>query len=251
MSWYLYALTRAELDPGGLVGLENQPLQQIRAGQVAAAVSLMNADALRGLEGEPLSPDSRLAALATAHDQAVLGLHARGSVLPLRFGTVVEDRRLIQQILKRREGELLTAIEEIEGMVEILCRVQSSASAAEEPTASSRPAATGTAYIAARLREAQIQQDRRLRIDRMLEELDAELREHAGRTYALEPVQPGQLFNSAYLLPSRTLPEFFDAVDSYRAPLTRHGLELVTTGPWPPYHFVHLDLTVGATGARG
>jgi hypothetical protein len=46
------------------------------------------------------------------------------------------------------------------------------------------------------------------------------------------------LLNGAYLVPVESQGRFAEAFEALRQEVGRDGIELVLTGPWPPYNFV-------------
>jgi hypothetical protein len=46
------------------------------------------------------------------------------------------------------------------------------------------------------------------------------------------------LLNGAYLVPAESQERFAEAVEALRHDVGGDGIELVLTGPWPPYNFV-------------
>lgn len=95
--------------PGGLaspdeVGVDGEPIEVVRAGDVAAVVSWMNLD----------RPPGRKAELLAYH--GVLDVLARsGPVAPVRFGTVMADREAVVEFLEVQEGELGEVLALLEG----------------------------------------------------------------------------------------------------------------------------------------
>ena len=54
------------------------------------------------------------------------------------------------------------------------------------------------------------------------------------------------VLNGAYLVPEARVERFHAAVAEMRERDGPLGLEFEVTGPWPPYNFVRLDLSLGA-----
>ena len=46
------------------------------------------------------------------------------------------------------------------------------------------------------------------------------------------------LLNGAYLVPVESQARFAKAFEALRQEVGENGIELVLTGPWPPYNFV-------------
>ena len=59
-----------------------------------------------------------------------------------------------------------------------------------------------------------------------------------------EAGQPQVISNAAYLVANDEAIRFHRAVDHLMNRYESHGLSLQVTGPWPPYNFVRLELSL-------
>jgi hypothetical protein len=160
-------------------------------------------------QGEP-TPDA-----LWHHEEVVEALMEDRDLLPVRFGTLVSDEDAAARAVTERREELAASLDRVRGAVELAVRVHARRDD-EAPVA-----ATGIEYMQAKARR---EEEARL----LHEPLDFVARRSV--------VLPGpELLRAAYLVDR-------DAVDSFVALVRRleesHAhLDMVCTGPWPPYSF--------------
>jgi Gas vesicle synthesis protein GvpL/GvpF len=150
------------------------------------------------------------------HEAVVESLMEDRDLLPMRFGTLVEDDDAAIRALEARREELREGLARVRGAVELAVRAETT-SQSEHPPAG----ATGAEYIRAKVRRAEA--------TRLLHEPLAFL--------ARESVlQPGpELLRAAYLVDREAVDSFVGLVR--RLEETHDGLSVLCTGPWPPYSF--------------
>jgi hypothetical protein len=217
---WLYAFTD---DPGGplppLAGHRDEPLQQTDAERVAAVWSAWDG---------PRTPPSDVESLW--RQEAVLeALMDRRTVLPLRYGTVLEDVVALTELLVNRHGEWCAALERVDGCVEMAVR----AGVQRRPAAPADQRESGTGYLARRRREHVATRALAGRIHGRLQAISSasEARPRA--------VADGT-FTGSYLVPRAGVERFSETVQ--RLAGESPEIAIVCTGPWPPYSF---------TGAEG
>jgi hypothetical protein len=172
-----------------------------------------NADGLRAIEKDGLAAicstaeDRQLSAEELwRREEALESLMHECDVLPVRYGTVVNDDADAARLLDARRDELLLALERVRGAVELAVRV-----AGDERAA---PGDAGT-YIQVKTRL--------LEMHETLAALARESRE----------LSPGR---GAYLVPREDVAAFVARVAALEE--ANDDLSLLCTGPWPPYSFV-------------
>ena len=96
--YYVYGVVRADADrvPEGLVGVDGAAVQTVEHGPVAAVVGLIGLD----------RPPGRRADLV-AHSEVLDKLVASGPVVPVQFGSVLDDEETVRDGLLREQGDLL------------------------------------------------------------------------------------------------------------------------------------------------
>jgi hypothetical protein len=191
-------------------------------GAHALAIGGVAAVVTRPSELSPPEPEA-----LWAHERLVESI-ASAAVLPARFGTVVDDEAALHRLLAANEAVLLQALEHVAGCVEVSVRMWArSAMAVASGGTTSAAVGPGRAYLQER-REA-------LHAPRAAAEatharLAEVARDAVERRGARQEVLVG-----AYLVPRGDLGAFRDAVAEEDRDLGE--LDLLSTGPWPPYHF--------------
>jgi hypothetical protein len=159
------------------------------------------------------------------HEEVVEALMADRDLLPVRYGTRLDDEAAVAHAMEGRREELAAALDRVRGAVELSVRVMATAATPSPPD----PVATTSGAEYLRLR-AQAEASREAAAGALHEPLAALARESAqGRP------RPPELFRAAYLVER-------GAVDSFVAEVGRlqgesPGLAVLCTGPWPPYSF--------------
>jgi hypothetical protein len=159
-----------------------------------------------------------------SHEAVVEQLMARGAVLPLRFGTILDGEPSLRETLAERHQELSLGLENVSGRVELGLRVLG-----EPPRERPQGPGSGHAYLMAR-HEAH---RRAQRAARDVHEPLAALA-HAARLRTTVP--PPAILAASYLVDR-------DQIDAFKAragalAAARGDVSTVCTGPWPPYSFV-------------
>jgi hypothetical protein len=213
MSLLVYGIVEARhLDAYG-PGLDDRPLFGLTERPLEAIVS--------DHDGGP--PDPSADALH-AYERTVRRLMDRGAILPAQFGSVMPDEDAVRGLLRGRRRDLMTRLRRVRGAVEIGLRAswRDDAGAALDP----RPT-SGSSYLRRRL---ELRQSAR----RVASELDPLTALARGSRRALAP-RPDLPVLDAYLVDRGRVREFVALVEQLDDRLD--DVELVCTGPWPPYSF--------------
>lgn len=213
MSLLVYGIIEAgDLDMSGL-GLDDQPLFGLAEGPLEAIVS----------EHEDRPPEPSAAALRE-YERTVRVLMDRAAILPAQFGSVLPDEDAVRGLLRGRHRDLLARLHQVRGAVEIGLR----ASWTEEAAAVLDPRPpSGASYLRERL-------EARQNARRVASELDPLTALARGSRRALAP-RPDLPVLDAYLVDRGRVREFVALVEQLDNRLDE--VELVCTGPWPPYSF--------------
>ena len=178
---------------------------------------------------EELPPEaSRL----LAYEKAVASIHATRTVIPLRFGCVVEGESGVRALLRERGAEYQQLLAQWEDFTEMGLRLWCGSRPAAEPNTGARNSTGGARYIAA-LRERSsglTPAERRCAaaIAERLKGLYRGAREEAG------PAANGRLLSLYFLVPRAAVDDFRERVRQIELPPDR---KLMLSGPWPPYNF--------------
>jgi hypothetical protein len=155
------------------------------------------------------------------HDELIESLMAERAVLPLRYGTVLDDARALERILAERSGEFAKLLDRVRGRVELAVRVMG----ADDGDGSETP--DGESYM----RELARRRTRGARAAALLAPLESVADASVARDAAGEAWT-----RRAYLVQRGRLEEFRHELD--RLTGERPELEVTCTGPWAPYSFV-------------
>jgi Gas vesicle synthesis protein GvpL/GvpF len=160
------------------------------------------------------------------HEEVLEALMADRDLLPVRYGTRLEDEDAVARAVGERRDELGAALERVRGSVELSVRVMRTGT--QSTVLPAAGASSGAEYLRLRAR-ADASRERTARA------LHAPLSELARASVEGQP-RPQELFRAAYLVGR-------DGVDQFAAGVARlqqatPGVSILCTGPWPPYSFV-------------
>jgi hypothetical protein len=203
------------------VGVDGAPLEGVTDGYLTAVVT-DNGGAVR----ERPRPDAQAGGvpdpeLLWEYERVIEALMNRHAIVPVRYGSRLADRAEVRSMLSCRRRELTAALERVRGTVEVSIDARYPAG---DSTALPQD---GRAYMYARVE----QHRRTASLSQQLKSLSTHAR--ASRIRPLRPPAVG--VHGAYLIPTGTVAEFTERVSELGTRL--RSVELVCTGPWPPYSF--------------
>jgi hypothetical protein len=214
VSLVVYGIVESgDAEPDGRA-LDGRRLYGLTEGPLAAIVTVHGDRA----------PEPSAAALHV-YERTVRWLMDRGAILPAQFGSVLPDEDAVRALLRSRRDEMLGRLGRVRGAVEIGLRAswREDAGAGLDP----RPP-SGASYLRDRLELRQCAR----RVASALDPLTALAR---GCRRAIVP-RPDLPVLDAYLVDRARVREFVAMVEQLDDRLD--DVELVCTGPWPPYSFV-------------
>jgi hypothetical protein len=194
-------------------GLGGATLRALERGGLAAVYSRH-----RALRPRP-TPN-----LVLAHEHVVEAIMARGAVLPLRFGTLLEREEQLAATLEARREELLRSIERVRGKAELGIRIIPERPNPDRVTVEP----SGRDYLLARVRTHG-------RYQQAIREVHAPLDALSEASCIRQPREPPAILAAAYLVDSERVAEFRLQADQLARRQT--GIQVLVTGPWPPYSF--------------
>lgn len=240
-AWYVYGVVPANADARAFAhadGVGGRPVELVSARGLSAVVGRVDLDEF-GEEPLRRNLEDRgwLEQTVRAHDRVLAGAVGETPLVPLRFGTVFRDEDGVREMLRERRGELHEALERLRGRVELGVKVL----LMEEPQRTESRPTTGRDYLLQKQRArdaASTSLAETLEQVRALHEHLASLADDACVNTPQPPELSGRrepmLLNAAYLVPTGQQSEFKAVADDRG---DAH-LEVVVTGPWPPYNFV-------------
>jgi hypothetical protein len=183
------------------------------------ALSPVTERGLTAIVGELVDADPSIDRL-WEYERLIERLSTDLAILPARFGTCFADQADVRSFLNERDDELQTALARVRGAVELSVQVRWRP---REPPPSNED--RGTAYM-----RGLLERERRVAtLRRRLEPLGAVAR--ASRTRVQQTAVAG-----AYLLDPEQVEAFTERVSELAGGLD--DVDVVCTGPWPPYSFV-------------
>ena len=218
MIWVYGICDRPDRPPPRAAGLALTPLEGLREGALQA-IFTRHASASMELVPEAL----------WAHERVVECLLADRAVLPMRFGSKVDDDDTLRRFLAERQAERAAALTRIKGRVEVGVRVLSRLAARPQAVTSLVGTPTGHEYVRDKLHEAR-------QVKLIASALHEPLAALAADNRVQTPRSPDEVLRSAYLVDRRGVPEFRAAVERLQA--RNADVAILCTGPWPAYSFV-------------
>jgi Gas vesicle synthesis protein GvpL/GvpF len=209
MSVLVYAIAQRGDSPIAGYGLQHKPLRAIHADALMAIVS--------DHEGAALRPEVET---LWDYERIVERIAQVRAIVPARFGSTLDADEAVVEMLRSKRERLMTVLEHTRGAVEL--SVRATWEQAPEPEHH-----TGTGYMQARLQ----QRSRAREVAGELMPLDK-----LSRTSRCKlPAGPEHPMRCAYLVDSELIEDFTASLRRLDQQL--RDVELVCTGPWPPYSF--------------
>jgi gas vesicle protein GvpL/GvpF len=215
VSLIMYAV--AERQASGLAGtgIDGRPLRAVADGALSVVVGDYDAT------GRTPSQDE-----LWAYERVIEQLMASRAVLPARYGSLFASDVDAQEMLRERTSELTAALVRVRGAVELAVRACWTADYPPDATAATEN--PGTGYMQGQL-------ERRRHARQAASELGP-LRALARESRVRLLPEPGVPVAAAYLVDRDRVGEFVQVVAELGN--ANPDLDLVCTGPWPPYSFV-------------
>lgn len=166
--------------------------------------------------------------------RVVQDLATDGPVLPVRFGTVLDDLEGLRRLLREREAQWQARLSHVAGHVELL--VHAYDDRAPRPSSPSR--GTGRDYLLSR---AAAQRHAEAMHAELLEELAAHCREvrRLPATGEVRRLPATGEVRVACLVASDGIGKLRRGAESWAE--AREGRRTTVTGPWPPFSFAEED----------
>jgi hypothetical protein len=252
---YVYAVgeatSLATLD--GLSGIDDAPVTCVVAEALCAVTSTVRVSAFRDAQrAAEVSETSWLAGAVRAHERVVLGAGERGSVLPMRFGTLYAQRADVEAMLQLHHAALRAELRRLAGSTEwrLTVRVTDSAERLpqDEPTAPAmeQQPASGTAWMLSRQAALQARESHADRLSERVAGLRDEFAAQVRDVAVSRPASSAGDTMRMWLLVD-DVARLHAAVEAVRTREQSKGLSVELTGPWPAYHFVRTDALQEAT----
>ena len=162
--------------------------------------------------------------LVLTHERVVEMAMARGTVLPLRFGTQLEHEEDLVRALSQRRERLLRGLDRVRGRVELGLRVFL---IDQQRPRRQTPELTGREYLLGRVADHRGG-------ELAARDLHTPLASLAEDSVVRRPTA-GAVFVASYLVAAETADTFRARAGELSA--GRRDIDVLITGPWPPYSF--------------
>jgi Gas vesicle synthesis protein GvpL/GvpF len=232
---YAYAVVRGDASPPGRRGVLDAPVATLRDGSLAVLVSRLSSDRVRAKRRDLL-----------AHSDVLQEAHGAGVVLPLRFGMLfTSEDELREQLIGSRRAELLSLLEQYEGVGEMRLR----ATYHDQETVLADVVKDDAEIL--RARECAHSHGDLVRLGELVanryeqrREADAEtilarLGVHADDAHVDVRDDELSVLKASFLVRERKREQFDAELDAVALRL-RHHINFACTGPLPPHSFVTL-----------
>ena len=167
-----------------------------------------------------------------AFEKVVAAIAARQTVIPMRYGCLMESEEQVVQLLEAHRQEYETLLIRLRDMTEMGIRLLWPASV---PLLLSLPKPPGAAYLASlrnRYQQDTLAEEEILLADRIVAALACWFAEQRREVSSSDQ---GRLLSLSFLMQKIHVGEFREAVRNVSTP---PGVKLLMSGPWPPYNFV-------------
>jgi Gas vesicle synthesis protein GvpL/GvpF len=159
------------------------------------------------------------------HEELVEALMADRDLLPVRYGTQLEDEAAVARAVEGRRDQLAAALDRVRGAVELSVRVV---------TTHARPGALAAAEASSGAEYLRLRTHADASYDRTVRAVHEPLSALARASVERRPGPP-ELLRGAYLVEREAVERF--AAEVARLQNVNGGLSILCTGPWPPYSF--------------
>ena len=179
---------------------------------------------------EPIAGPSISSLLA--FEKVVEAIHARHTVVPMRYGCLIESEKHVVQLLDDHRQEYEALLIRLRDMTEMGIRLLWPASVVPTVSHSKSPGATYLASLRNRYNHDTPAAEEVLLADRIVAPFvhcSTEQRREVSSS------DQGRLLSLSFLMPKIRVGEFRNMVRDIAPPL---GVKLLMSGPWPPYNFV-------------
>lgn len=252
--YYVYAVTRMGEETShpdlGIDG-ENAIGRVVHEGLQAIVSSVSRELFSREQLQKNMSDIAQLERMVRSHADIVRSIESGGGVVPMRFCTVCEDADDVLQFLKKHSKGIIEVLDEVKGAyewgVKVFCdatRLQSLAEVDDGESASA--VITGTSFLLKKKRTLQLKKNLSTLKIQCADECHHRLEPHAVNSQ-MASIQGKEItgrsddmiFNGAYLVKKQHTNDFRNTVARLARHYVEQGFDIVSSGPWPPYHFVN------------
>lgn len=244
----IYSLVLVKKNPkklnrllSGMHGISGADLSVIFFDEIAAVVSdIKNANIITDKTN------------AVEYAKVIENLSQQFTLLPVRYGSIMESSELVQNMLKKNYSKFHENLEKVENKVEFGLKVFCDSKKIKEELVTKleldlvpksiqkHKTSIYTEYIDKKLKEHQLEK-------LLLEYVDTIIQDITSRLSKMNPIHKfkkmeseSKIIDAVFLIKKSKQEDLITTVKDLQNKHT--GLRLMLTGPWPPYNFV--DITI-------
>lgn len=170
------------------------------------------------------------------HNKVLESLIQECVVLPFAFGTVVEERKVIDKFIEANYDEINKLLQDYKGKVEVGLKICGEL----EQTANKNKVdkETGKSYMMTLYNDYQERKKSIKNIKQRIDPLTNLLEKNCDKYTAEYMERPPLIFNASYLIKRDKFDFFKEKIDNFEAK-TKNDVIYKFSGPWAPYNFVN------------
>jgi len=227
------------------------PLEVVRHRELRAVVSDVPLSAFsQAALDERLGDRGWVEEKVRAHDHVVKTVASVATAIPCRFCTIVRGHGDVRSLLAAHYQRIIDTLATLHGREEWGVRIVFDPTAIKSSDAATPPEPSGKQYLQRRKQRDSQRAQTQSKARELAQQCHASLAGVADETSLLSPRsgkgQAVEMLNAAYLVSTEQAGQFHQTVAHLRGRYRADGLDIVVTGPWPPYNFVQLDLSLEA-----
>lgn len=193
------------------------------------------------------------------HNQVITEAAQKWTAIPMKFGTVFESEKSLQNILKEKEDKFKNLLEQLDGKeewgVKVFCNINTlkehlsrTNQNLKDIEAALKDKSAGAAFFLKRKKADLLSEASDKIINQYAIAIHEKLAELAVKC-CLNKLQPREftkketemILNGAYLILKEKIDMFKSKASDLQQTYAASGLELEMSGPWPAYSFVSME----------
>jgi len=174
------------------------------------------------------------------------------AVLPMRFATVLNNKREIKEILRKHYREFVNNLEKVKGAVELGVKVfweaermkkkakiiaDKRVKKIEKKMAGKLP---GQKYLLKKTKNYFLEEGLEQEAEKLAKAINQRLSRHARDSRLKKLATEGLALNASYLVPKENYQDFENEVAKMQK--ENKNLKFLFSGPWPPYNFIEVKV---------
>ncbi len=233
MAWYAYCITEQQAFHGTTRARRPFPIENLKGIGGAQVFGYPSGD-FAVIVSEFVS-GSLTQQSVVEHAKVVGSCFEKTTVLPFRFGTVFEHDEALRRAVRGNRKQFLASVDKLRGKAEMHLKLVVKEGMVREALNVDLPQTTGGAYLTVLREKAYRQRERQtkaralsVQVHKLFHPLEEEISCRRSET--------GMMLDIAHLIDHKSIEKYQNRFTSAASQLK--GVELVISGPWPPYHFM-------------